>query len=149
MIYQVAELGYKIVPVSDEPEDKLEPIVLARALNLVFMCHMYSRDERALKRLLLFQDALLFRGHDLKVFTVCLTKELFRETDLVAVTEMINLLIKAIWNANEASVPDVKSKRNPLVKKKPTVIRIKKIADYEACLKTMTQPFPSNLLPEL
>lgn len=62
---------------------------------------------------------------------------------------MINLLIGAICKANEHSAPEVKSKRNPAIKKSATVIRIKKIADYEVCLKTMTQPFDSTLIPEL
>lgn len=37
---------------------------------------------------------------------------------------------------------------NPSVKKKSTVIRIKKIADYELGLKMMTHPFDSGKVPE-
>ena len=66
----------------------------------MFLCHMHHKDDRALRRMLNFRDAFLFRGHDLKVLTACLTKEIFRDTDIVAVTEMINLLVVAIWKIN-------------------------------------------------
>ena len=63
-----------ILPISDEPEDKTEAIIIARALNLLFICHMHKRDKGALKKMLQFSDTLLFRGHDLRVLTICLTK---------------------------------------------------------------------------
>ena len=110
---------------------------------------MHRRDEEALKRLLQFQESCIFRSHDLRVLTTCLSKELFRETDIVAVTEMVNMLIKAIWHSHPGNTaPEIKSKRGVTLKK-PTVIRIKKVADYELALKSMTQTFPSDTIPEL
>ena len=100
-IEKIGNMICEIIPVSDEPEEYIEPIMLARALNLLFICHMHRKDERALRRLLAFQDSFVFRNYDLRVLTLCLTKQIFRESDVTAVTEMIILLIKTIWYSHE------------------------------------------------
>ena len=105
MVRQTAEAALTIIPESDEPEDRTEPILLARALNLLFLCHMRWPEPRALRRLVLFSDSLIFRGHDLKVLSVCLTEKMFSEPDLVSVTELIIVLVNAIWRARSDTGP--------------------------------------------
>ena len=68
---------------------------------------------------------------------------------MIAVTEMINLLIKNIWYSHETTgSPSIRSKKNGASTiSKPTVIRIKKIADYEVALKIMKSPFDGSTVP--
>lgn len=114
---------------------------MARALNLLFLCHMNRRNEVALRRLLLFQESALFHSYDLRVLCLCLGKEVLREADVVAVTEMINLMVKAIAGAR-LEPPAIVAKKNPLsVKPSATRIRIKRIEDYEYILKFLATPF--------
>jgi hypothetical protein len=61
---------------------------------------------------------------------------------------MINILIKSIWASHEVKLPTIKTK-NPHTLKKTTVVRIKKVADYEVCLKVMKSTFRRDLVPEL
>jgi hypothetical protein len=138
-----------MIPEADNPEDKIDLIIVARALNLLFLCHMHNKDERALRRLLVFQDSPIFQGYDLRVLCICLCKEIFRETDLISVTELINIMVKAITLSKEEKVV-IKSKKNPMsVKTSSTKIKIRRIEDYEQLIRFIKTPFPPSSLPEL
>ena len=67
-----------IIPSLELPEKKIEPIIIGRALNLLFICHMHKSDDTALRKMLQFSDEVLFRGHDLNILTLFLTKKIFR-----------------------------------------------------------------------
>jgi hypothetical protein len=103
---------------------------------------MNRKNDIALRRILLFQDSPIFHSYDLRVLCLCLSKEIMRETDIIAVTEMINIMVKAISFSMEDSVA-IKAKKNPFsIKASGTKIRIKRIEDYEQVLKPMATPFP-------
>lgn len=122
--------------------------MLARALNLLFLCHMYRKNDIALRRMLLFQDSTLFYSHDLRVLCLCLSKEIMRETDIIAVTEMINLMVRAIAASKESTIP-IKPKYSAMsIKPSHTKIRIKRVEDYEHILNVMPTPFPKDVIPE-
>ena len=74
LIDQFWNLAAQLVPPDDSPEDKYDNILVARALNLLFLCHMYRPNEQALRKLLLFQDAHIFVSYDLRVLCLCLAK---------------------------------------------------------------------------
>lgn len=116
-------------------------MLVARGLNLLFLCHMNQKKDVALRRLLMFQDTHIFDSYDLRVLCLCLGKEIMREADVVAVTEMINLMVKAI-SSSKAKPPAIIPKKNPFsVKSSSTKIRIKRIEDYEYILKFLVTPF--------
>jgi hypothetical protein len=141
LIEQFAALALTIIPLEDNPEDKFDSVLVARSLNLLFLCHMNQRNEVALRRLLVFQESGIFHSYDLRVLCLCLAKEVLRESDVVAVTEMINLMVKAIAAARMPPTTIV-AKKNPLsIKSSSTRIRIKRIEDYEYILKFMVTPF--------
>jgi len=64
----------KFIPLDDSPEHKIEPVILARALIVIFLCNMYVKNDFGLRKMLMFQDLSLFRSYDLKVLLKCLTK---------------------------------------------------------------------------
>jgi hypothetical protein len=102
---------------------------------------MNQRNEVALRRLLMFQDTHIFDSYDLRVLCLCLGKEIMREADVVAVTEMINLMVKAIASA-KVQPTTIVAKKNPFsIKTSSTKIRIKRIDDYEYILKFLVTPF--------
>jgi len=122
-------------------------MVIARALNLLFLVHMHQRDDTALRKLLLFQDSYIFRGYDLKVLSACIHNDIFRDADVVSITEMINVLTKAISRTREEAIV-IRSKKNANSIKSDTKIRIKRIEDYEQILKYIETPFSQDILPE-
>ena len=146
---RLKQLALVLIPEADNPEDKIEYIIVARALNLLLLCCMHGSDQTALKKLLAFQDSPIFQSYDLRVLCACLAKEIFRETDVTALTEMINIMVKANNYSKEEGIP-VKAKKNPTsIKPSATRIVIRRIEDYEQILKTMKTPFPTTFLPEL
>lgn len=86
VIERLKQLAIVLIPEDDNPEDKIEYILVARALNLLFLCCMHGKDQIALKKLLAFQDSPIFQSYDLRVLCTCIGKEIFRETDVTAVT---------------------------------------------------------------
>ena len=68
----------RFIPIDDSPEIKIEPVLLARSLILLFLCNMYVKSDFALRKLLMFQDFPIFKSYDLKVLLKCLTKEMLR-----------------------------------------------------------------------
>jgi len=77
----------------------------------------------------MFQDSPIFCSYDLKVYAICIAKEIFRETDIVSVTSLMILLIKAMSYSEEDKV-SLKSNKNPYsLKVSSTKIKIKRIED--------------------
>ena len=74
LIDQFWNLAAQLIPADDSPEDKYDNILVARSLNLLFLCHMYHPNEQALRKLLLFQDTHIFVSYDLRVLSLCLAK---------------------------------------------------------------------------
>jgi hypothetical protein len=68
------------------------------------------------------------------VLSACISKDIFRDGDVVAITEMINILTKAISRTREEMIV-IRSKKNVNSIKSDTKIRIKRIEDYEQILK--------------
>lgn len=50
----------------------------------------------------------------MKVLCSCLCKEIFRDKDIVSVTEMINLSVKAIYLGREEPTITSKTKKKPI-----------------------------------
>ncbi len=95
------------------PEDINEPErlnfsapILGRALIVLMLCYMLAVENEKmdmkqpmnpLKYLLLYHDEEgVFEGHNASVIVKLLCKGLFKETDLVSVTEMINIMVRVI-----------------------------------------------------
>ncbi len=78
----------------------------------------------------MFQDSPIFCSYDLRVYAACIAKEIFRETDIVSVTSLIILLIKAMTSSEEDKI-SFKSNKNPYsLKVSSTKIKIKRIEDH-------------------
>lgn len=71
---KIVDLILRFIPPDDSPEIKIEPVILARSLIVMFLCNMYIKNDAALRKILQFQDFSIFKSYDLKVLLKCLTK---------------------------------------------------------------------------
>ena len=62
-----------------------DKILLAKALNLMFLCHMLDPSPDMLQLLLNNYERKIFYSYDIKVFMSCIKIEIFKEKDIMTI----------------------------------------------------------------
>ncbi len=52
--------------------------LLARALNVQFLCHMYAEDNDLLKNLVKYHDFKIYYGYDVSILLSCIKIQLLK-----------------------------------------------------------------------
>ncbi len=109
--------------------------------------HLPDNNKDMLKNLLIYHEESVFKGYDVKVLAMCIIKQIFRESDIVTITELINISVRVLF-IEENNCRNVKSKVTKK-DKSSTIIKIRRVQDYQKILNYITTPFSNqNLIAE-
>ena len=61
-----------------------DKILLAKALNLMFLCHMHQ-NNKVIDDLLQYHDLKIYYSYDIKVLISCMKVQIFKEKDIILI----------------------------------------------------------------
>lgn len=139
---EISSLCVRILPRPNEEVEKTTSgrILISRALNTLLLCHMHIRMDSTFDYLTNLAHENLYHGHDTKVLTMCICKEILKEGDFTAVLILLSSMLTIVNKSDEKNdiIDKTKKRRSNKIK---TAAQIKKIADFDKFLRYIDTPF--------
>jgi hypothetical protein len=135
----------RLLPEKEEPIEKTPSgyIVASRALNTLFLCHMHIKTDSIYDYLERLQKDNLFHGYDTKVFAMCVTKQIFNETDPTAIIILLSALARIVESSanKDDQLDKIKKKKKNTIK---VSSQMKKIDDFDKLALILQSPFRND-----
>jgi hypothetical protein len=71
--------------------------LLARALNLQFLCHLYAENPAMVGHLMNYHSFKIFYGYDVSVFISCVRIQILKEKQITNFIELMVVCIRVIY----------------------------------------------------
>lgn len=142
--HEISSICIRLIPFSIEAFEKTSSsrIIYSRIFNTLFLCHMHIPITEILNIFTLFQSQRIYHGYDTKVLTLCIEKQITKQTDISVIVTLLSGLIKIIVlsTEKEEKIEKKKSKKN----QNKINTNLKTIEEFDKILKTIDSPFKQS-----
>lgn len=143
---EISSLCVRILPESAQEEIERTPsgyIIIARALNTLFLCHMHLKIDTIYDYLKRLQTEKIYHGYDTKIIVMCIAKQIFQQNDVSGIVFLLNTVSKIIElsEAKDELIDKNKKKKNNQIK---INTQMKKIEDFDKIIGHIDSPFKSD-----
>lgn len=74
-----------------ENQASISPVIQARALNVLLLCHLYYKTEVVIQYLLAYYEKEIYFNYDIRVLLACIQEEVLKEQDVNTCAQLVTV----------------------------------------------------------